>query len=119
MGLTGLFEITGSSREGQQWVFDVRIDPSHEVFKGHFPRMPVMPGVCSMYIIRECAGQACGRKLVYDSVKECKFVSSVLPAEHSVLKVKLTLGVSPDGIDITGYMACQEDIMVKIKAKLI
>ncbi|MCC8036411.1 MAG: hypothetical protein LIO77_10915 [Rikenellaceae bacterium] len=118
MGLAGLFEITGFRRQDGQWVFDIRIDPAHEVFGGHFPGMPVMPGVCSMYIIRGCAAQACGRKLAYDTVKECKFVSSVLPARHSRLKVVLSIGESAAGVDISGTMACGDETMVKIKANL-
>lgn len=30
----------------------IDINPAHEVFKGHFPDNPVMPGVCMMQIIK-------------------------------------------------------------------
>lgn len=32
---------------------EVKLNPGHEIFKGHFPELPVVPGVCTIEMIKE------------------------------------------------------------------
>ena len=46
------FTIKNHNRIEDTDVIDVELNPQHPVYKGHFPDMPVAPGVCNIQIIR-------------------------------------------------------------------
>lgn len=37
-----------------RFTFRVRLDAAHPIYAGHFPGNPVLPGVCTLQIVREC-----------------------------------------------------------------
>ena len=39
------------AQEGH-YAFRVRLDASHPVYRGHFPGHPVLPGVCTLQLVR-------------------------------------------------------------------
>ena len=44
-------------KDDQNYTVVLFINENHEVFKGHFPGNPIMPGVCMMQIIKELTEQ--------------------------------------------------------------
>jgi 3-hydroxyacyl-[acyl-carrier-protein] dehydratase len=108
-----LYKIVSSSGDG---IFEVRLNPDHTIFRGHFPDNPVLPGICSLMIVRECASLVAGRQLEYDSVRESKYLSVITPDTELTIKIKLT---EADGICLTDAMICSgETTMLKLKARL-
>jgi 3-hydroxyacyl-[acyl-carrier-protein] dehydratase len=110
---TGAWAVTGET--GGTYVFGVRLDPEHPVFRGHFPGKPILPGVCSLAIIRECAARAAGVALKFSSIRESKFLSAVLPTAQ--LTVELNLVQDADktyAVDAT--LSEGETVMLKLKA---
>lgn len=61
------------AQEGH-YAFRVRLDASHPVYRGHFPGHPVLPGVCTLQIVRECLNRGTGRRFRYAAIRECKFL---------------------------------------------
>lgn len=55
------------------------IDAGHKIFEGHFPRQPVLPGVCMMQIFKELLEKATGQKLFLYQADSSKFLSMVDP----------------------------------------
>lgn len=62
--LKNLFAIESVTAENT-WAFLAKasVDPKHPVFQGHFPGVPVLPGVCSLYLIRTCTELFLGHDL--------------------------------------------------------
>lgn len=109
-----LFKITRLSQSDTQYIFSAEVDPSSEIFGGHFAEMPVVPGVCTLTMIKQCVEDILKRSDVsYSSIRECKFLSAILPSEHKVLQVILEL--KDDG-KITAEVICGEVKMMKLKA---
>jgi 3-hydroxyacyl-[acyl-carrier-protein] dehydratase len=54
MMLQGLFKI-GTLSPVDEFSFSAQVDinVSHPVFGGHFPERPILPGVCSIHLIKE------------------------------------------------------------------
>jgi 3-hydroxyacyl-[acyl-carrier-protein] dehydratase len=69
----------------------VELNREHEIYKGHFPGRPVMPGVCMLQLVKLCASQATGRQLRYASIRSAKFLSAVNPLEHSSFVLTFSL----------------------------
>lgn len=74
-------------------VFSVRLVlcANHPVYEGHFPGQPVVPGVCTLTIIKECLGKILSRKVGFASIKECKFVSALVPQNDLRITVNLSM----------------------------
>ena len=56
MKLLDNFYIIHRSEKVQEESFSVEVEllPNHAIYGGHFPGQPVVPGVCTLTIIREC-----------------------------------------------------------------
>lgn len=54
-------------------------DEAHEIFKGHFPQQPVVPGVCMIHIIKELFQRQLGKKLLLRHAAQVKFLCLVTP----------------------------------------
>lgn len=94
----------------------IELLPDHPVYKGHFPTRPVVPGVFTLALIRECASAVRGREMEYADIKECKFISALLPAEG--LRVTLDFSLRDDG-KLCGTVKRDNDTILKLKAILI
>lgn len=64
---------------------EVLIDPSHRIFDGHFPEQPVLPGVCTVEILKELINQAKGRTYKLKEANNIKFLSLVDPTKTNKL----------------------------------
>lgn len=90
--------------EEGHYAFRVRLDASHPVYKGHFPGHPVLPGVCTLQIVRECLNRATGRRFRYAAIRECKFLGMVVPGESGALEIDIRLGDNDE--PATRKLAC-------------
>jgi len=78
MELQGSFYRIISETEG---IFRLSLDSDHFIYKAHFPKKPVTPGVCIVKIAVELLGRKLGRKIELKSVKNVKFTSVISPIE--------------------------------------
>jgi len=59
--------------------FIVSIKPDHEIFRGHFPEQPVVPGVFEIQMIKECIEHVENKKYRYRELINCKFLNPIFP----------------------------------------
>lgn len=69
----------------------VDIMPEHPIYAGHFPQQAVVPGVCTLTIIKETLSKILGRDIFFESIKECKYISALLPNENISLTINFSL----------------------------
>lgn len=46
--------LSSESSDSTIWTIQVKLNPGHPVYQGHFPGHPVVPGVCLLQLIKEC-----------------------------------------------------------------
>lgn len=85
------YRINEIVRDGDSATVRVGLLPSHPIYAGHFPGQPVVPGVCTLTIIKECIGEVLGQDVSYSSIKECKYMSALIPDEDLFITVSLTV----------------------------
>lgn len=85
------FTIENTNREENNVVFSLLLNPDYKVYKGHFPDMPVCPGVCNIQMIKECLECETGKKLLLDTISQCKFSSVVTPLENKYLQLNMQI----------------------------
>jgi 3-hydroxyacyl-[acyl-carrier-protein] dehydratase len=79
--LKDLFCIESINKESENSVSAiVSMNGSNPVFSGHFPGKPVLPGVCSLFLVRKCMERFLGKELIYKHIDFCKFPGMADPA---------------------------------------
>jgi 3-hydroxyacyl-[acyl-carrier-protein] dehydratase len=77
-------------------VVHVRIDASHEVYKGHFPDQPVAPGAALTQMVIDEAARMIGASTTFIGAKQVKFLSVLDPTKTQELELHYTF-VERDG----------------------
>lgn len=57
----------------------ISYNADHDIFKGHFPGNPVVPGVCTMAIIKAVLEEASSQKLMLKESGGVKFLGLINP----------------------------------------
>jgi len=67
------------------------INASHEIFKGHFPDIPVLPGVCMVQFIKEIIETTFNIESSIDTAGMIKFLSMLNPVESNILTAEISI----------------------------
>ena len=65
--------------------------PSHEIFKGHFPGMPVVPGVCMVEMMKEILEEVVGKKTKMKKAGNIKFLHVLDPNAYPEIEAELKI----------------------------
>ena len=84
--MTNLFTLHNIQSTGSKFSAEIRFNPSHPVFAGHFPGQPVVPGVFLVEILTGAVSEVSGKKAVFKEAGNLKFIQVIDPTvHHSVL----------------------------------
>jgi 3-hydroxyacyl-[acyl-carrier-protein] dehydratase len=72
-------------------LISIQLNPSHEIFKGHFPGNPVLPGVCIIQILKEILMYQTDNKLTLSSASSIKYLSFINPDVNSIVNFDVEL----------------------------
>jgi 3-hydroxyacyl-[acyl-carrier-protein] dehydratase len=97
--LTGsLFNILEITKAGEgEFCISFNCNQGHDIFKGHFPGEPILPGVCMVQFVRESVENAFKRNLKLKSSKTVKFVHIIDPRKEEKLVLEFKATVSAEG----------------------
>ena len=76
----------------------ILINENHDVFKGHFPDNPIMPGVCMMQIIKELTEQISESSLFMQSLSNAKFMALINPDKTPELRLELDVTITDEDL---------------------
>ena len=88
--LNDFFHIEKCEIVGKTIVYTIILNSDHAIYKAHFPKNPVTPGVCLVQIASECLEQKVGRKLYIKDVKNIKFLTILSPLEINRVDIIFT-----------------------------
>lgn len=95
------------------------INADHNIFEGHFPNQPVVPGVCMMQMIKEIVEEVTGKQMNLVQAAELKFLAIINPKENNLVQATIKLTASENGvINIAASLFKDELIHFKCKAQL-
>ncbi len=90
--------ISLEKNDSQKYLAIIFINEKHEVFKGHFPGNPIMPGVCMMQIIKELTEQITESSLIMQSLTNVKFMALINPEVTPELRLELDIATTDEGL---------------------
>lgn len=77
--------------ETNKFEAQIVLNAKHDIFKGHFPENPVMPGVCMMQIIKEIAEQIIGYNVTLTQSNNIKFMALINPEVTPNLRLEFEI----------------------------
>lgn len=117
--MDGLFEVKSTLVSEGGFTQTVRLNQAHRIFEGHFPGQPVLPGVCSLAIVKKGVEEVLGRKLRYFKIKECKFMRAIDPRVEEDITFVCAFKETEEGVEIKCTMNAGEILALKLRACLI
>jgi 3-hydroxyacyl-[acyl-carrier-protein] dehydratase len=93
MFLNSLYTIKRILREGNsnKLSIQIRLNPSHEIFNGHFPGNPILPGVCIIQILKEILMHQINIKLLLNYASSIKYLSFINPGVNNIVNFDVEL----------------------------
>jgi 3-hydroxyacyl-[acyl-carrier-protein] dehydratase len=75
----------------------LEINALHEIFEGHFPGQPVVPGVCMMQMIKELLESATTQSFNISKASEMKFLAVIDPTHNNRVEANVKYTVHESG----------------------
>jgi len=113
MLIKNLYKIASFVYQDHQVNAEIVIDKDHEIFKGHFPDNPVMPGVCMIQIIKELTEKALELTLFMEKSSNIKFMALINPNKNSNLKLELTITKEEDKFKVKNTTKMDDVLALK------
>ena len=80
-------------------------------FGGHFPGMPILPGVVQVQLARELAEEAFGCGPVLKAVRKMKFAHMIRPGDRVELVIEDAGGGGVAYVFMKGGMQCSSGVL--------
>ena len=87
MLMNDFYTIQYLQREQNSFSCKVAFNTQHDIFKGHFPGQPVVPGVCMMEMIKELLEQQTDTPLWLRDAGMVKFLQLITPDVEPVVNI--------------------------------
>lgn len=91
MLLGSFFNILESKNEGQSYFVKVKFNAAHPIFKGHFPDLPVVPGVCQTQMLTETLSNLLNRPIEIKNAHHIKFLALLNPEKANQIDMEIKI----------------------------
>ena len=98
---------------------ELMLNADNDIFKGHFPGQPVLPGACMLQILKEVLEDALNKKLRLKKADQMKFLLPVDPGKSRALKLSIAYVIESDIYAVTAAMNTAEGPCFKFKGSFV
>lgn len=96
----------------------ILFNSSHRILGGHFPGLPIVPGVCMMQIVRETMEVTTATPLSIVAADNIKFLSVINPEKDNIVDVDIGYTENHGIFLINASLYSTAVVFFKIKATL-
>ncbi len=96
---------------------NIKLNPEHNIFKGHFPDNPVLPGVVQLKIVKEIINKVYNKKHTIKSASNIKFTGIITP--ETIFTIDIKVNKTDNGLSINAVIKNENKNFTKIKATLV
>ena len=94
------------------------INKAHRIFQGHFPGLPVVPGVCMLQMVREIMEVHLDRSLDITASDNMKFLSVINPDQNAEVDAAINYIEEANIVSINATLFAGTTTFFKLKATL-
>lgn len=87
MLLNDFYNIDYLQREPNSLSCKISFNKQHDIFKGHFPQQPVVPGVCMMQMVKELLEAQTDQPLWMRNAMQIKFLQLITPDVQPLINI--------------------------------
>jgi 3-hydroxyacyl-[acyl-carrier-protein] dehydratase len=119
MLIDDFYHITELKKTEDSIQAEIRLNPDHALYKGHFPQQAVVPGVMQIQIVKEILEAELKQELLIREVMVAKYFRPIIPQENLVLHINIAYKLSETSdYMIDASIVKADNTFAKIKAKL-
>lgn len=122
--LRGLFFQSVENKIFDQTDFDlaleqrIRFNEKSDIFGGHFPGNPVVPGVCQVQMVREMMEEALQKRLLLTEADTIKFTNLINPIEYPEITISLKSKIQSEELyQVNAVFQNCETVFTKFRGK--
>jgi len=93
---------------------EITFNEEHDIFKGHFPNNPIVPGVIQVQIIKDIAEKGLKKKLLLSNSKNIKFLNFINPLKDKPVLLSLNFEVLENtSIKVNSQIYSEDNVFIK------
>ncbi len=115
MLISNLYTIKSSALIDDTLTSVITINPNNNIFDGHFPENPVLPGVVQLQIIKELLEKEFNKSLILTNGANIKYTSIIVPKKDEELQIKIGLTFIEDRIKVNTIINNTNTTFLKFK----
>ncbi|QTE35751.1 hypothetical protein J3L18_21730 [Mucilaginibacter gossypii] len=109
------FSFTTPETDGSLLKTTISLNPAHDIFKGHFPGNPIVPGVCMMQMVKEILENQLGKKLRLVKADNIKFLSFINPNEYPQVGLEIKMSTVDEQVKADAQLVNDGVVFLKFK----
>jgi len=113
-----IFRILSVSQEDNIVNAVLEIDELNEIFNGHFPNQPVVPGACMLQMVKEVLAGALKVALRLVKADNIKFLSLIQPSSQS-LQLNIAYQLTDNDIKVNASLSFGEISFMKLQGTFV
>ena len=117
MLIEGLYKVNKITHNDSEIQAQISLNPTHDIFKGHFPGNPIMPGVCMMQVIKELTEGVLKLEPFLQTSTNIKFMAKINPELNPDLVLKIDFTEEDGIIKLKNNTFFGETLALKLNAK--
>ena len=112
------YHITELTCQNMAITAEIRLNPDHNLYQGHFPQQAVVPGVMQIQIIKELMENAVEITLLIREVTVAKYLRVVTPIDNQELHIQIEYKLNEKGDYLVNAVLSKGDInFTKVKVR--
>ena len=97
-------------------VATINLNTNHEVYKGHFPNQPIVPGVIQLQIIKEILENHIEKKLLMSDLIQVKYLIPIVPGNYPQILISISQkNIDEKSIRIDASIGIDDIVFTKAK----
>ena len=113
------YKIVQMDTEGASVKAALSLNAGHNIFKGHFPGTPVVPGVCMMQMVKDLVEITTGAPVLLSKADSIKFLSVIDPSVSNVVNIALLLKRTDEAVEVSASLLLGGTVCFKFRGKFV
>lgn len=109
------YSITSLFHQESSIIADLELNSRHEIFTGHFPEQPVVPGACMLQMVKELLSHTLQTEYRLKKADNLKFIAPVDPRVTDDLQMKLNYKTLDTGLQVIGSLSANGVVCFKMQ----
>lgn len=100
-------------------LFDITFNPDHPLFVGHFPNLPIVPGITLVMIIRELVEHQLQQSFQLHTLINAKFIHTIDPRINQQYRADIQLQNEDASLHVKATLSTTDPAQCYLKLSML